>query len=573
MHPTKYLELAASNSIQIASPYDEQIQMARILYDSMMKQGVIQVSQGPTGMGKTLVVISVGKSLADEGKRVLIAEPTYNHLTDNVLQEFQLISDGPPPPIRYGISNKRYANLICPRGAASCDPTKKECQKFLDDCLRAREYDLCRKSDIVLTVHHLIVYKQSYMNEFDAILIDESHGLPNVIHSSSYKTLSKSQLRKLLKSTREIPEVNDLLLDVEEVFDAVHQRVVKEKPIPASRAEDALITLRKAASAADEVHPDLADWKFFGTAQFTKKGKLFALANRGKFSLNDNISVGLISATIEDPRAHVRDCKFESLILQPPDRYDTERFRRRFYYRPIFSIVDGPRLGKNDPANYSIFRAEANAIIRNIVKITEVVTLILCQNQRDADSIYSTLKSDLQVKGRLTVLPDETEDSGEAGLDSYETFIKNEIDSGKKVIIATASSRLWEGANVPDLKCIVIDALPYRQPRPDELDPSNPRQRARAWKNMRRFMLNKVQQGIGRLVRREGDWGIAVIIDGRFYSGRNQFFKDLPEFIKSRQIFRWTPQKRLISELEIMFRKLQRGDSGRKDKMLDQFQD
>ena len=57
MNPEEYLELAKERSDEISEIYNEQNRMARILFESMKMNGVIQVSQGPTGMGKTLVIL------------------------------------------------------------------------------------------------------------------------------------------------------------------------------------------------------------------------------------------------------------------------------------------------------------------------------------------------------------------------------------------------------------------------------------------------------------------------------------------------------------------------------------
>ena len=87
MNPEEYLEVAKDNSDEIYEIYEEQYRMARILFESMKMNGVIQVSQGPTGMGKTLVILAVAKALIEIGKRVLISAPTYNHLYDNMIKE------------------------------------------------------------------------------------------------------------------------------------------------------------------------------------------------------------------------------------------------------------------------------------------------------------------------------------------------------------------------------------------------------------------------------------------------------------------------------------------------------
>ena len=125
MNPEEYLELAKERSDEISEIYIEQKKMARILFESMKMSGVIQVSQGPTGMGKTLVILAVARCLTEIGKRVLISAPTYNHLYDNMIKEAKLIFGEEITkytPIMYGKTNQRYENLVenCPRKMEYC---------------------------------------------------------------------------------------------------------------------------------------------------------------------------------------------------------------------------------------------------------------------------------------------------------------------------------------------------------------------------------------------------------------------------------------------------------------------
>lgn len=563
MNPEEYLEVAKNNSDEISEIYGEQNRMARILFESMKMNGVIQVSQGPTGMGKTLVILAVAKALIEIGKRVLISAPTYNHLYDNMIKEAKLIFGEEitkDTPILYGKSNPRYVDLIenCPRKLEQCkNPISKECQKYYDECQRAQHHMNCKNSDIVFTVHAYIVSVPSYMNEFDVVLIDESHGLPDVIRSNSQMSYSLEKLKSVIKNESDINVKQQLESSLNYWINA-KKRISANKKVPQALIDRIYSPMKKAASMVKE-SSELSSLKYYDLARLTSDGRLYISSYRRTRDWNENLSVGLISATIEDARAHIRDCQFSALIMRPADKYETERFRQRFEKRPIYGLIDGPRLSKGDPQNYGIFREEASSIIKDLVENTNEITLILCQNQKDAKSIQKVLKSSEKVKNRLTILPEDSND-----VDSYENIIKDEIEKGKTVIIATASSRLWEGANVPELKFLIIDALPYRRLNPNEKSATGSK-RAITWKSMKRFMLNRVQQGIGRLVRKEDDWGIAVIIDNRFYTNHKQLFKELPDYIVSSQIFRWTEKDDLISEVVKMIKRLKSGKSARVD--------
>jgi len=561
MNPEEYLELAKERSDEISEIYNEQNRMARILFESMKMNGVIQVSQGPTGMGKTLVILAVAKSLIEIGKRVLISAPTYNHLYDNMIKEAKLIFGEEiteNTPIMFGRTNQRYENLIqeCPRHLEYCkNPSSKECQKHIDECQRAKDQLICNNSSVVFTVHAYIVSVPSYMNEFDVVLIDESHGFPDVIRSNTQTSFSIEDLQRLIKNESDATIKQQLETSLNYWKDA-KKRINADKKVPQALIDRIYNPIKNVASLASETS-ELSNFKYYDLARLTSSGRLYVSSYRKIPDWNENLSVGLISATIEDARAHIRDCQFNSLVMRPADKYETDRFRLRFEKRPVYGLIDGPRLSKGDPENYGLFRDEANNIIKDLVENTNEITLILCQNQKDAKSVQNTLKKSEKVKNRITILPEDPLD-----VDSYEVIIKKEIDRGKTVIIATASSRLWEGANVPELKFLIIDALPYRRLNPDEKTATGSK-RAKTWKSMKRFMLNRVQQGIGRLVRKENEWGIAVIIDNRFYTNHKQLFKELPNYIVSTQIFRWAEKANLMTEIVKMIMQLKSGKSAR----------
>lgn len=565
MNPEEYLEKAQEMSNEINEIYSEQNTMARILFESMKMNGVVQVSQGPTGMGKTLVILAVAKALIDLGKRVLISVPTYNHLYDNMIKDAKLIfGEGinNDLAIMFGKTNQRYGDLIekCPRKLEICkNPSSKKCQEHTDECLIANDHSICLKANLVFTVHHYIVSVPSYMKEFDVVLIDESHGLPDVIRGSSQTSLSIENLEFLMKNETD-PAIKQLLNKSLRSW----KKAKKMKKIPKTLIDRIYTPIKNAATSVSD-SSDLSCFRYYDLAQLTSDGRLYVTSYRRNTDWGESLSVGLISATIEDARAHVRDCQFNSLIMRPADKYETERFRLRFEKRPIFGLIDGPRLGKGDPQNYNIFRKEANEIIKDLVENTNEITLILCQNQRDARSIQKTLRKSERIKNRLTILPEDPKD-----VDSYELIIKDEIQNGKTVIIATASSRLWEGANVPSLKFLIIDALPYRRLSHDEKSATGSK-RAKTWKSMKRFMLNRIQQGIGRLVRNEDDWGVAVILDNRFYTNHKRLFKELPNYIVSPQIFRWTEKDKIVSEVTKMIKRLKQGKSGRIDREITEF--
>jgi len=100
---------------------------------------------------------------------------------------------------------------------------------------------------------------------------------------------------------------------------------------------------------------------------------------------------------------------------------------------------------------------------------------------------------------------------------------------GKDVVLTSASNRFWEGVNINGLRLVLIDALPYPSPEPLE------RRTRGHWRSSRmfRFMIRRLQQGIGRLVRHEKEWGIALVIDGRFNAQWRTIRSAVPNYMQN----------------------------------------
>ena len=100
-----------------------------------------------------------------------------------------------------------------------------------------------------------------------------------------------------------------------------------------------------------------------------------------------------------------------------------------------------------------------------------------------------------------------------------------------------ATQSFWEGIDVKgaDLRCVIIDKLPFTSPE----DPLHAAQlRLAAVKGKNGFQSISIpeaaislKQGFGRLIRQESDRGLFVLGDNRIltknYGGK--FFRSLPE--------------------------------------------
>ena len=555
-----YLELFKENFSHIDEIYDEQERMALRMLSALKNEGSVIVCQGPTGMGKSLVIDAVVMKLANEGKRALISSPVYSALNDNhhlPLQEVEI-----DHAILHGFSWWKKQGFKCPKDNFSY-PSKLLCIKGKCEeasCPIYQEYQEIRVKNIVLTVHHKIASTPAIIKEekFDIVIVDESHNLPQIIEGLAFKRLTTKELIDTINqmggASPRVQKILDRAKNRSQVKDADRRKVLRE--------------VRKLSTQTQDM-----DELFFHAqavrVDFINNNWVFYCPQRRVAKLPPNISVALVSATIENPPDHIKDCRFDSLSQAPAFQLHlTDRFRRRFRKRPVYYLYDGPILRKDRDSLeiYEDFRQKANALIHNLVLVVrDQVTMILCRADADARSIQAFLESDSKLKNQLIYLGDEDQ----RDTDEIEGFLRKEIDQGKRLIISTAKNGLWEGANIPELRCVVIDSLPYRAPNPFE-EPL--RSKGGFYRSsMFRFMLRRLQQGIGRLVRQDDEWGIAIIVDGRMYTGKRWIHKQLPSWIVNPDILYLEKSTTIVKKVHRMKEQLIAGKPGSKIIGLDEF--
>lgn len=562
MNLDEYFTLAKENDPKIVEIYPEQRNMASNLYLALQKKNTVISAQGPVGMGKSLVICVVSSVLSDEGKRILICSPTYSHLTANIENTMEVLKK--ETVTLYGIS-RHFGKFKhkCLLGVANVSNTRpcNTCKE--ENCRIIQIRKAATEAEIVLTSHALLVSRSSIANDFDVIIIDECHGYPDVLRNAREELVSFDHFIKELERLEETSSALESdVKNIKKTFSKLSNKkggyfLDKMK----TQIQNLSITLgslgirSETFSYADRLYNLQKGESSF---HFTK--------SRQKPNYNEDLSVGLVSATIEDPKSLVKECEFDKKIFAPTFQFKTltKRFQDRFDRRPVFGLSDGPIL-RLAGGEYKELRKKANDTICELVKDFPDPILILCRNKSDANSIRKAFKQyDELILKRLFICDDILEEE----LDELESRINKRIELGKNVIVATASSRLWEGANIEGIKLLIIDALPYRRMTSEES-----KKGFRGWYKRPPFwfMIRRMQQGIGRLVRKDGDWGIALIIDGRLYSGKRMIFNNLPEWIVGDHIFRWTLSEALTKEVMTIRKRLSKGKLGRKYERIDSY--
>lgn len=571
----------------------EQREMITPMFEALQDPGVVFVGQGPTGMGKTYVIAGVAKALVMQGKRVCIAVPSYTHLeevmhrhleklevTHSTLHGLSALREdkGEGCPLKGG---KVPSPIFCSDSKeATTGPNSQRCSSI--NCAVRQELAALEESNVILTVFHKLIAKPQLLSKFDVVVFDESHGLEPTLRNSRVVKIRKRDLEVLKSAT---PSSADVFSNVIAVIDQLQRR--GKEDIPTVFVDRQIVTPLK--DIIGQIRENLRDLESSSglydesvlNAYYSLEWSIGAVQREeqyrfiyhdesvlgiplkitfvpfGKRTAAKKTAVALISATIENPRFHANDSGFQFHTLAPPIQVQSERLiKSRFRKRPIIGLVDGPimRIDPQFPDSYNSARLEANKIIESILPSFKHPTLILCRNGADARSIESHLRKAGDVQKRLFLFEEER---SVVELDALESRINNEIESGRDIIVTTASSRLWEGVNLKKMRMLVVDALPYPSPQPSD---KFEKQAWGSWRTSRtfRFMIRRLQQGVGRLVRTDDDpWGIVVVVDGRFNAQWKTIKSALPIYMTSPEIISFVTRENLKTALDKTIRRLE----------------
>ncbi len=128
---------------------------------------------------------------------------------------------------------------------------------------------------------------------------------------------------------------------------------------------------------------------------------------------------------------------------------------------------------------------------RDTLNATRLRTLVLLNNARKCSAYSDQIRGD-----RFFSIPAEDDDREEV----FEDFLK--FEDG---VMMTASTLFWEGVTIKELKLLIIPDPPYPRPHFFEL------LRKRAT-NRSSEVSRRLWQGIGRLSRQKGNWGVCVLL-------------------------------------------------------------
>jgi ATP-dependent DNA helicase DinG len=167
----------------------------------------------------------------------------------------------------------------------------------------------------------------------------------------------------------------------------------------------------------------------------------------------------------------------------------------------------------------------AGQAFQEVVEACDGRTLGLFTSYRGMNAVY-----DKVAGGRHRVLR-----QGELPRAELVRIFKEDIGS---VLLGTES--FWTGIDVPGeaLTAVVIDKLPFPSPEDPLIDALCEKDKHAFDKHLVPRAIIALRQGVGRLIRSQGDIGVVVILDKRIAESRygRKFLRSLPPMLSSRRI-------------------------------------
>jgi Rad3-related DNA helicase len=500
----------------------------------------------PTGTGKTFVYMPIAVTAADRGLRTCILAAT-NLIVDQLVRKHSQYfnSKTPPVPVK-GIEN--YQCLITQSSAdyAVCTKEQREiCSAQNPRCEVIGADEKFENHGFVITNFHKFISKPT-KEGFDLVIVDDSHGFENALDNVFETRLHYRSIRAIFeKHNPSADPVSDVAGNLLDLFDDALRTVPPSVSEFGKRLPDDIVKeisqvehfdeLLNQVKLLDKAERDLC-YTMIRFIDCCKKSTLntfyvvkdyyaasdptdsFLVARksdeyqdmivRGLFR---NSRIILASATLGDVKVHAKNCTRRAyldsdIVVVPQTQPDI--VKNWFQFLTIVETVDFPV--KKDGAIQ-----EGALIVASILQESTGKALLLFKNYRDQKVAEGIIKTNLN-KREVAFIDD-----------SFDTETVQNMVEHADIIMATASSRLWEGIDIAGLRLEIIFSLPFIRP-PVYMDKN------RAWSYVKRKMLIRLQQGIGRMIREENAKGVCVILhkDLEKYKGDRNFSKALKERIR-----------------------------------------
>jgi Rad3-related DNA helicase len=474
----------------------------------------------PTGMGKSFIYLPLAIAAVDKGYRVCVLCATnllIDQTRNNHMPSFKVKT--PPKEI---IGLKHYECKI--RGTKAdyvyCAEEHTKSPDQICTCdLNRGEFE---KHGFIVSNFAKFV-STPFKNKFDLVIIDDSHGFENVVEDRFQTHIAYDRIEELFQRHDQqkdaVADVAGAFLDVvDNIFSAIPPDETTRN-IPEDEVKKMAEVLNFADFASQlkdlgeldrNIGTDLLYFikncqnltqhtfyvqKDFYNPQDVKEATITSRKSDNYINYVMNLIFGdsrvlLVSAFLGNVEDHASYCTHRSyqtgdLVVVPTQK--PSDIKSWFKNLSIFEVA-------NVVSSTEDAFDECVDLTTRMLQESRVKSLLLFKNYRDQRRAEIGLKR--EVRNREITFIDDT----------YEAERVQALVEKADVIMASASSRLWEGINIGNLKLEVIFSLPFIRP-PVYMD------KTRSYPFVKRKMLIRLQQGIGRVIRNPKDSGVCVVLD------------------------------------------------------------
>jgi hypothetical protein len=492
----------------------------------------------PTGTGKTMIYGPITAELFERNLRTLVLTAT-KQAQRRVKSEIEKFLTGiGESTLIYGI--QEYECPILGRKAENwyCAENKEECRKARIACeVIESDREYAEKSLVVTNFAKFLLSR--FGGKYDVIVLDDSHSFENSKEQAYQLTIQGASGRRVFETGMKNETLQSFISDFLNIYAEVFERCIAPTEKEGVVSPEYIMSFAALAKRYDleELRKQIAKiapengrdicWSVYYFVRRCTKASRFQFFIRSDYydpedwdsseliSRKDDVSyiikkrfdnscIVYATATPGDALKHAASCSLRmytanDLAITPSKKSIYPEIKNWFQRLHILVITDIGDTRQIIPFN------EAIDLTTKILRNRKERALVLFKNYRDQNKAHNLLTK-IFNQDELFFIESSNQDSD---------FVE-ELASRTQISLASASSTLWEGINIKDLRIAIVVTAPFIRP---------PVGKKGTYPDLERRMLVRLQQGIGRIIREPTDFGVAVLMDSRFqtYVKRKNF--------------------------------------------------
>jgi len=506
-----------------------------------LKKGIDIMLNLPTGTGKTFIYAPIAIETSNLGLRVCIISAT-KYIQNKIKNELSIFPNGDSGQLIYGISE--YHCLLTGQTPTYlfCNEKRKECEKLNIKCENIEKDKFYQNSNLIIT--NFSKFLSTWLNNiYDLIIIDDSHCFENVKEQSFQFSIKYYLLDRIYNENKDNEHLKFILGEFLDEFDRIFERGLVPNETYGAISADFIKDIR------NKILKDINEEELTQIIM-NIKGSDYNVLQELYWFLKACNRTTQFTFYLKKDYYEPNNVGISELIARVSEEDQRRRILNKFSNARIIYVTATPgdiekhilacsnRIYK-DETTYHISPQEVPIVIQNWFKNLKIYLISDIGDTRKSEEFEKA--SDLaltilkKIRRKSLLLFKNYLDQNKANKllkdkiadicfieESYTTEEVQELVNKKSIIIATASSRLWEGVHIENLYLGIIFTPPFIQP-PVYIPRRN------SYPFNERLMITRLQQGIGRIIRDENASGICVLMDSNFkkYVNKSNFNKYL----------------------------------------------